>query len=63
VSGGRQWPGCGIDGEAPTEKGADGGSLDRCLLVMADGSGRLVALTRSPWGCQRDQMEARGVGQ
>jgi hypothetical protein len=51
-----------INDEAPMEKGADGSSVDRCLPVAADGLGRLMALTWSPWGCQLDQMEAGGVG-
>jgi hypothetical protein len=59
---GRWWPGRGIDSEVPAEKGADGGSVDRCLPVAVDGSGRLVALTRSPWGCQLNQMEVGGIG-
>jgi hypothetical protein len=61
--GGRRWLGHGIDGVALVEKGADGGSVDRCLPVLTDGSGRLVVLARSPWGYQLDHMEARGVGQ
>jgi hypothetical protein len=62
ASGGRRWLGHGINGEAPMEKGSDGGSVDQCLPVVADGSGRLVALTRSPRRCQLDQMEAGGIG-
>jgi hypothetical protein len=62
ASGGKRWPGRGIDGEAPAEKGVDGGSVDRRLPVAADESERLVALARSPWGCQLDQMGAGGIG-
>jgi hypothetical protein len=35
-------------------KGDDGRSVDRCLSMAVDGSGRLVALARSMWGCQLD---------
>jgi hypothetical protein len=62
ASGGRRWPGRGIDDDAPKEKGADGGSVDWRLPVAADGSGRLMVLTRSPWWCQLDQMVAEGIG-
>jgi hypothetical protein len=50
VSGGRRWPGRGIDDEAPVKNGADGGSVDLLLpvgvLAGPDGGRRRRVMTR-----------------